>query len=340
MTFLSDKTLLLLWLVPILIGLYIYAYKQRKKTLLRFADPAQFSKLNAPINHRHRFYKASLIILTCVALIFALSRPSWGKRTQESVKQRGRDLIFMLDVSRSMLATDIKPNRLERAKIAIKDILPHLTGDRVALVVFAGDNTLLCPLTLDYGFFKLMLDDAGPHSVGKGGTLIGDALRMILADVIDEQDTKYKDIILITDGEDHESFPVEAAAEAGKRGIRLFAIGLGDEVEGQRVPINDERNQHSFVKHNGQEVWSKLNPTTLRQMANATPSGRYLNVATGAVDLGEVYKTLIASTEKTETGIDKMTVSEERFQLFIALAIFLLILEMLLSSNLLTTTQQ
>ena len=333
MNFIAIHSLLLLWLIPVIILLYIYAYKKRKQALQFLADKTQWGQLTSTINKNIRVYKIIIIILAFSALVVALARPTWGEKQVQEVSQSGRDLIFLLDVSRSMLATDIKPNRLERAKIAIRDVLATRHGDRVALIAFAGDNTILCPLTLDYGFFKLMLDDAGPHSVGKGGTLMGDALRMVMRDVIDKQDSKYKDIILITDGEDHESFPIEAASEVGKRGITLYTIGLGSDTMGARVPVNDERHQRNFVKYGGQEVWSKLNPDTLRQMANATPNGRYLNVGTGAIDLGEVYNELSRTAEKTILGKEKIALAKERFQIFLALALLLLCIEMLISDK-------
>lgn len=231
------------------------------------------------------------------------------------------------------MAEDLAPNRLERAKYAIGDMVSRLEGDRVGLVVFAGTAALKCPLTLDYGFFNLMLEDVDINSIARGGTMIGDAVRKVLDEGFDDQEKKYKDLILITDGEDHDSFPVEAAEEAGRRGVRLIAIGLGDENQGKRIPVTNEFGQKSFLTYEGQEVWSKLDAGTLRKMANATPGGRYLNVATGTIDLGDVYSKLIAGEEKRE--IESLTIKlyEEKYQIFLFVALFMLLAEMVVSER-------
>jgi Ca-activated chloride channel family protein len=232
-----------------------------------------------------------------------------------------------------MLAEDLAPNRLERAKLAIRDCIERLQGDRVGLVVFAGSSIVKCPLTLDYGFFRMMLEDISPESVSRGGTMIGDAVRKCVDEVFDDRHKEYKDIILITDGEDHDSFPVEAATEAGERGIRIIAIGIGNEDQGKRIPITDKQGHRTFLTHNGQEVWSKLDADTLRKMVNATSGGRYLNVATGTIDLGQVYMDIIAGAEKK--ALESRTVKryEEKFQIFAALAFALLCIEMAVSER-------
>jgi Ca-activated chloride channel family protein len=203
----------------------------------------------------------------------------------------------------------------------------------VALVAFAGASTVKCPLTQDYGFFRLMLDDTAPESVGRGGTLLGDALRKTVDEVYSDRLKRYKDIILITDGEDQDSFPVEAAKEVGERGIRLIAIGLGDESEGQRVPVVSEKGERTFLRHGGQEVWSRLDADTLRKMVDATPGGRYLNVATGTFDLGVIYRDLVADAEKRTLESLKINRYEEKFQIFLGAAIMLLLVELMISER-------
>jgi Ca-activated chloride channel family protein len=242
-------------------------------------------------------------------------------------------VVFLLDVSKSMLAEDLKPNRLERAKLAISDCVEVLQGDRVALVVFAGTGVVKCPLTQDYGFFRMMINDISVDSISRGGTMIGDAIRTTLNEVFDDQVKAFKDIVLITDGEDHDSFPEEAAKLAGERGIRIIAIGLGDENEGQRIPITNDKGERIFLKHNGQEVWTRLDADTLRKMANLTPNGRYLNVATGTIDLGDVYQNLIMTADKKTLESETIRRYEEKFQIFLAAAIFLLWIEMLTSER-------
>jgi len=322
----------LLWIVPVLVLLYAWAGMGRKRALAAFVDSELLGRVRLTASPRNRRWKAALVVAAVALVAVSLARPAWNPKPQ-TVERRGRDIVFLLDVSRSMLAEDLAPNRLERAKIAIKDLVDRLEGDRVALVAFAGTAVLKCPLTLDYGFFEMILDGLDPSSVSRGGTMIGDAIRRALDDAYDDQERKYKDIILITDGEDHDSFPVEAAGEAGRRGVRIIAVGLGDEAQGKRIPVTDERGNRSFLTYEGREVWSRLDAETLRKIVNATPGGRYLNVSTGTIDLGAVYANLIAGEEKRE--IESLTVKlyEEKFQIFIGFALFLLLVEMLIGER-------
>ena len=325
-----------LWLLPVLLALMLYAARRRKEALRRFVEAGLLARAGgtALADPARRVLKAALLLTALGCLMVALARPAWDQ-VQEEVVQRGRDVVFLLDVSRSMLAQDLPPNRLERAKLAIRDTVDQLEGDRVALAVFAGSTVVKCPLTLDYGFFRMALADVSPYSVSRGGTLIGDGIRKVLSDVFDQQRSNFRDIVLITDGEDHESFAAEAAAQAGEAGVRLIAIGLGDERVGQRIPVIQEQANagsdadaaRSFLQHQGQEVWSRLDAATLRKMADATPGGVYLNVATGAIDLGEVYQQLIASAEGQEVGSQVLERVEEKFQIFLVVCILLLALE-------------
>ena len=320
------EMLFLLWFVPLLLGLYVYAAHQRKKSLVRFVDAGLLGRLNTQLSLRRRWGKAVLLLVAYVFIILGLARPAWNPKPRQ-VERQGRDVVFMLDVSKSMLAEDLAPNRLERAKLAILDCLETLQGDRVGLIAFAGAAAVKCPLTLDYAFFRSMVEDISVNSITRGGTLIGDAIRMAVDQVFDEQEKQYKDIVLITDGEDHDSFPVQAAETAAQSGIRILAIGLGDETQGQRIPITDENGAKTFLKYQGQEVWSKLDAATLRQMVEKTSGGQYLNVATGAFDLGKIYQDLIASAEKKSLEAQTITLYEEKFQIFLALAFAGLLME-------------
>ncbi len=326
------EMLFLLWVLPALLGILIYAAYQRRKAGLLFAEEGMLSRLNDSIYPGRRWTKAGLLLAASACLIFALARPAWNPKPKQ-VQRQGRDVVFVLDVSKSMLAEDLAPNRLERAKLAITDCLETLEGDRVGLIAFAGTAAVKCPLTLDYGFFRTMVEDISVNSINRGGTLIGDALRRALDEVFDAQEKQFKDVVLITDGEDHDSFPVQAAEEAGQKGIRILAIGLGDENQGQRIPITDENGQKTFLKYQGQEVWSKLDADTLRQMVEKTPGGKYLNVATGSFDLGKIYQDLIASAEKKDLESQTVTLYEEKYQIFAALAFVLLCVERIVSER-------
>jgi len=322
----------LLWVVPFLIVLFVYAWQKRRRALEMFINAELLDRINISVSASKRNWKAVTLLFAVMFVIFAMTRPAWNPKP-ETVERRGRDVVFLLDVSKSMLAEDLVPNRLERAKLAIRDCVERLQGDRVALVAFAGTAAIKCPLTLDYGFFQMMLGDISIDSIARGGTMVGDAIRKIMTDVFDDQVKEYKDIILITDGEDHDSFPVEAARKAGDRGIRLIAIGLGDEDEGKRIPVTKENGQKTFLKYKGQEVWTKLDADTLRKMVNATPGGKYFNVATGAIDLGNVYMQLVASAEKKALESETIKRYEEKFQIFLAIGFFLLCVEMITSER-------
>jgi Ca-activated chloride channel homolog len=328
----SPEMLYLLWLLPILAGLYLYGFRKKDQALGRFAERHLLIHINGSVSRTRQWGKAFLVLTAALFIVVALTRPAWNPHP-EKIERKGRDIALVLDVSRSMLADDLKPNRLERAKLAIRDLLDQLEGDRVALVAFAGSAAVKCPLTLDYGFFRIMLDDIGVDSIARGGTLIGDALRKTLDEVFADNLKRFKDIILITDGEDHESFPVEAAKEAAERGVRLIVIGLGDEKEGRRIPAVTEKGGLTFLRYGEKEVWSRLDSGLLRKMVEANPSGRYLNVATGTFDLGSIYQNLVGSAEKRAVEAMSMRRYEEKYQIFLAIGLALLVMEMLLSER-------
>ncbi|HFQ82178.1 MAG TPA: VWA domain-containing protein [Desulfobacterales bacterium] len=322
--------LYLLWLLPLPAALFIYAARKRRQAVQALA----LSGGNAvkPLIGRRLWWRPVLIIIGLIFLIIALARPAWNRK-DVVIKRSGRDVVFMLDVSRSMLAEDLRPNRLTQAKMAIKDTIASLNGDRVALVTFAGNAVIKCPLTLDYGFFRLALDNIGRDSVSRGGTKLGDALRTVLNQVFDDQAKQYKDIILLTDGGDHGSFPVEAAKKVGERGIRLIIVGLGNDKEGSRIPVLDAQGHKSFLKYKGREVWSKLDAGVLRRMAMATPGGLYLPVATGTINLGQVYRQIMARSAKKELASRTHRQYEEKFQIFLGAALFCLLLDILIAGR-------
>lgn len=322
----------LLWLLPALVALLAYGAWRRRMALEKFAANPLLLQLNSQLHPGKRRWKQGLLLAAVAFVVIGLARPAWNPQPQ-IVNREGRDVVFIVDVSRSMLAEDLAPNRLERAKLAIRDCLEGLSGDRVGLIAFAGTSVVKCPLTLDYGFFRMMLEDIGPNDISRGGTLIGDALRKALTEVFDEQDKEFRDIILITDGDDQESFPIEAAKQVGEAGIRIIAIGLGNENQGERIPVTDSNGRKSFLTYQGEEVWTRLDAATLREVAAATPDGKYLNVATGAFDLKAIYQEFIASARKKALDESRITLYDEKFQIFLAAGFLLLCAEALLSER-------
>jgi len=315
-----------LWALPFLCALYVYCFYRKKRLLGRFVSDELSSRINGRISFNRQISKAVLLLLAAASIIIALTQPGWNPRP-EKIQRKGRDVVVLLDVSRSMLAEDLNPNRLEQAKLAIGDLLDELDGDRIAVVAFAGTRALKCPLTQDYGFVRMTLSEITPDCVSQGGTIIGDAIRMACDDVFDQEEKDYKDIILITDGEDQDSYPVEAAAKAAEQGIRIFAIGLGDENQGSRIPITDKQGRKTFLKYKDKEVRSKLDGDKLRDIAYATPGGSYLPVATGMFDLAELYRSTIAGADQKALQSTTVMRYEEKFQVFLALALVLIVAE-------------
>ena len=171
--FQSAAMLHWLWLVPVLVGLLIFAARRRQVALQAFIDAGLLDRIRISVSPARRQAKAAMVLGGLVFLIFGLARPGWNPKA-ETIQRRGRDVVFLIDVSKSMLAEDLAPNRMERAKLAVQDAVDRLAGDRVGLVVFAGTSVVKCPLTLDYGFFRMMLEDVSTDSISRGGTLIGE----------------------------------------------------------------------------------------------------------------------------------------------------------------------
>jgi Ca-activated chloride channel family protein len=330
----NDKALWLLFVVPaVLVPAYLWCFWRKAAALRILASIEMLKQINVSVSLKKQVLKTLLLLCAFVVIVIALTEPRWNPRPLQ-IKSQGRDVVILLDTSRSMLAEDIRPSRLERAKIEIADLLEQLSGDRIAIVTFAGSSTVKCPLTQDYAFVRMALADISTESTSRGGTAIGDAIRKATEEVFDRQSREFKDLILITDGEDHDSFPVEAAQKAAGEGIRTIAIGLGDEKDGSRIPITGPDGQKTFLKYQGQEVWSKLDADTLRKIASATPGGRYVGVEPGTtLELGMIYKELIESAAKRHLESATMITYDERFQIFLAAGIVLLISEVLISER-------
>ncbi|MBX3389800.1 MAG: VWA domain-containing protein [Phycisphaeraceae bacterium] len=326
----SPAAILLLVAVPFVVALLWFGFERARRGLLTFAG-------TTPQNSKPGVARAGLKIALVAAglssLMLALARPQ-ADPVEETVNVRGRDVVFILDVSRSMLSRDAVPNRLARAKLWINDLVNTLQGDRVGLVAFAGAAVVKCPLTLDYGFFRMALDELSPASVPRGGTLIGDAIRKAMSDVFEPGPGRYRDIVLITDGEDQGSFPAEAAKQAAEQGVRLIVIGIGSEIEGAPVPAG-EKSDTRYLEYQGERVRSRLDETTLAKIAEAATraagdsggGGVFLNVGTGTINLDKVYHDLAGSSEKREVETKSNVVYRELFPYFLVIAALCLAVE-------------
>ena len=324
--------ILFLLLFPVLPA-YIWYFVRKKQMLRTLAEADLLENINASVSTSKQVFKAVLLMLGFTAIVFALTRPVWNPTPRE-VKREGRDVVILLDVSRSMLAEDIKPNRLERAKLAIVDLMENIRGDRIGIITFAGSASVKCPLTQDYAFVRMALDRIGTESTTRGGTNVGDAIRTAGDDVFDEQVKEYKDIILITDCDEQESsFPIDAAGKAGQKGIRIIAVGLGNPDEGARIPVISDSGVRTFLKYQGKDVWTKLDEDTLRQVAAETPSGAYIPVRTGSFDLGKIYRDLVVPAGKRELDSTTILQYDEKFQIFLALGLLLIVCEVFISER-------
>jgi len=298
---------------------------KKTRILQSFAKLEALKHISTNVSVPLQILKVILIIVAVIFLAITLMRPQ-GNPTEEKLLKEGRDVTFLIDVSKSMLAEDLKPNRLENAKLAIRDLVNHLDGDRVALMVFAGDTALKCPLTHDYNFFLNALTSVSVYDISKGGTLVGTAITRCIDTIFQEKYRNYMDIILITDGEDQESFPEKAAEKAGKQGIKIHTIGLGSPT-GSKIPIkNKEGVTVKYVEEDGQPHRSKLDLKMLQQISLVS-GGKCIPVKTGYLDLIDIYNKTIAKAKKKEHTGGKTLHWDEWFQFFLAIAIILLIAE-------------
>lgn len=324
------------WLVPAAVLAGVHAIAARRRARRRFADEDLLNSIMPAPRVWVTGVKVALTALGMAGIVVALLQPQWNKR-EIPVTRQGREVVFVVDVSRSMLAQDLAPNRLDRAKLWIRDLTSVLEGDSVGLVAFAGASVVTCPLTRDVGFFELALEELTPEAAPRGGTMIGDAIRKAVTQVferspLDANDTgSFRDLVLITDGEDQGSLPVAAAESAAAAGVRIIAIGLGSDTQGTPVPDPDRPGE--FLTYAGEQVRSVLDSKTLADVAKATPGGVYLNVGTGTIALDDVYRDLIRSAKQTTLESSSVTEYQQMFWIFLAVGLAGLFVEPLLEDQ-------
>lgn len=321
----------LLWGVVAFAVVIILLDRRTNRLLHRFLSPMMQSRLITRTNPSRRLLSIGLLVAGLGCLVLALMRPQWGITYREMPKV-GAQIMVCLDVSRSMLAEDTAPNRLQRAKLELGDLLSFLDEDRVGLIGFAGRATVLCPMTNDFGFLRLILENAGPQSVGRGGTRLEEPIRKAIDGFGDSNDAA-KVILLITDGEDLDSFPLEAAAAARERGIKIIAIGFGDE-NGSRIEITDPTTGiRSFVTdENGQEIVTRLDGESLREIALAT-DGVYIPAGTGVLDLNSIYLDNIRPLMRGTLESQRQAIPNDGFQWPLLLGFVLIVLAVTTGSS-------
>jgi len=313
----------LIWaVVALVVCLAIFELRGRD-ALARFLSPEMQRRLTTRATGGRVIGRLALFGLALVMGVLALMRPQSGVVAEHvSASKFTSDVVIVLDVSRSMLAEDVAPNRLARAKIEIKNMAQKLGGARVGLVAFAGRAAMMCPLTPDHAFFDLAVDETDVRSVGKGGTRIGDALRTAIKSFPPGPGSKL--VVLITDGEDHDSFPLDAADEAKKAGVHVVAVGLGSE-EGAPIYLTDpQTGAKTQVLHDGQPVISKLDGETLRQIALKT-EGAYVPAGTSALDLESIVKEHVQPIVRKDADAAVRVIQTEEYVWFVLAAMVALL---------------
>jgi Ca-activated chloride channel family protein len=324
--FANSSLLNLLFLLPVLIVIYIILQYLHKKLLLRFAE-SEFLITLMPLRSQVRNNLKFIIFLLAITfLIIAIARPQFGSKL-EQIKREGIEMIIALDVSRSMMAEDIKPNRLERAKQAITSLINRMKNDKIGMIIFAGDAYTQLPITTDYISARMFLSNINPEIVSKQGTAIASAIELCSKSFT--QDTKAaKVIIIISDGENHIGDATEAARNTAEKGIKIFTIGMGSPI-GAPVPLSNTEIQKGFLKdRQGNVVISRMNPKLLSDIASAG-NGEFYSASTGNVGLDQLYNKL---NKLNKSEIDSRVYSEydDQFHYFVAAALLLLLIDFLI----------
>ena len=327
MKFSDPYMFYLVWVVFLLGCVLVYGSRKRRKILSDFAADKIFNSIIPGCSAKRRHLKNGFIILAFLFIVIALSGPLIGFRW-EKIEQKGVDIMICLDCSRSMLASDIKPNRLERAKHEIIDLLRMMHSDRAGLVAFAGDAVLQCPLTMDYSAFNIFLNALNPDYLPVGGTDLNGAIETAL-NGFEKNYNSDKAVILITDGENTSGKPLEAAEKAAKLGVKIFCIGVGS-LDGAPVP---DKNGGFKKDSGGRIIMSKVDDKGLKKIAAIT-NGRYVRSVAGNMDLDIIYNQDINRNMKKKTlKSTRKKIWENRFQWFLFPALILLAAEILIDEK-------
>jgi len=309
-------------LIPLLALFVLWAARRRQAALARLGNPALVQRLSSSVNRRGCRWRTLLWFIALAFLIIALARPQWGTETH-TAKQEGIEVMVALDVSKSMLAQDIKPDRLSRAKMEITELMNQLGGNEIGLVVFSGASFIQFPLTSDYGTAMTFLNSARPEVISKPGTNIGDAIRTAMGG-FDTNRNSQKVIVIITDGENHEPGTLDMAQQAADAGIKLYTIGFGSS-QGEPIPEYDAQGNVMGYKKDqqGEVVLSKLDEATLQELAQIG-GGQYFRATAGGSELTTLSSEL-DTLQKGELSSQVETWGIERFQNFLVIALIALI---------------
>jgi len=324
----NIEYLYLIITIPVLMLLYYFFRIWIKRESARLSDDKLFKRLSPNYSVVRKNLKFGLLLLSILFLCIAWANPQWGSR-KEKVKAKSSDVFIALDISQSMMAEDISPNRLERSKRLAQNVIRSLRGNRIGLIYFAGSAYLQMPLSSDYSAAEIFIQSANTNQAGTQGTAIADAINLALRAF--EEDVDYqRALIIITDGENHDSDAMEAARQAKERGLAIFTIGVGTE-EGGFVPFVDRGRESYKRDQSGNPIKSILNVQLLKELADNS-NGEYFLIQEGNQIINDI-KAEVEKIEKQEMEQRSFSEYESYFQYFLALGILLLIIEYLISNK-------
>jgi Ca-activated chloride channel family protein len=319
----EKKYLYLLFLIPILVLLFLYNQYWKRKKQREFGDLDMVKKLSPEKSIFKPILKFTVMLLALAALIVGLVNPKIGTKS-ETVKREGIDVVFAVDVSKSMLCEDVAPSRLEKSKQIVSQIINQLAGDRIGIVAYAGSAFPVLPITTDYSVAKMFLQSMNPGMVSSQGTSLDEAIKLSSTYFDDDKQTN-KLLILISDGEDHSEGANEAAEEANKLGLKIITIGVGTE-KGGPIPLKENGHVVSFKRdQNDAVVVTKLNQESLKAIAKYTKGG-YVN-GNNTKEVLEYVKNALDHIEKTEFETQQFTDFNSQFQWFLGIAFAFLFLD-------------
>jgi Ca-activated chloride channel homolog len=323
--FANPDFLYLLLILPVMVIIFIINEIRKKNAIKRIGDETLVKSLLPELSRIRPYVKFVLQLFGVTLLILVLARPQFGSKLEE-VKKEGVEVIIALDVSNSMMAEDIQPNRLTRAKQALTRLIDNLNNDKIGLVVFAGDAYTQIPITTDYVSAKMFLSAIGPEMVPRQGTAIGSAIDLGMRS-FSPGDGKSKAMIIITDGENHEDDPVSRAEEAAKAGIVIHTIGIGS-ADGVPVPVTSGGKRDYLKDQDGNTVITKLDEDILRKIA-VSAGGSYVRASNSNIGLDEVFNE-IKKMKKQEMESTMYTEYNDQFQIFAAISLFFLLADFII----------
>jgi Ca-activated chloride channel family protein len=322
----EKKYLSLLLILPILVLLFLFNQYWKRKKQREFGDLEMIQKLSPEKSVFKSVLKFTVLILAFGFLVIGLVNPKIGTKS-ETVKREGIDIVFAVDVSKSMLCEDVAPSRLEKSKQIVSQIINQLVGDRIGIVAYAGSAFPVLPITTDYGVAKMFLQSMNPSMVSSQGTSLDEAIKLSSTYFDDDKKTS-KLLILISDGEDHSEGAIDAAEEASKLGLKIITIGIGT-AKGGPIPLKENGRVLSFKRdQNNAVVVTKLNEESLKVISKNTKGG-YIN-GNNTKEVLEYVKNALDNIEKTEFEAQQFTDYNSQFQWFLGIAFFILCLDVFL----------